>query len=367
MYIVVVYENYGKVIILSLKIEDLLNNLRNESELTYNIHQKNSNIVTNPSFMKKHCVKILSLFIAAAVATGGISAINRINALSAAVSESEAKLKESEIINSQLMEKAKNLETQNNELENKNTSLENEFNTIIEKADELENRINELNGVKDELYNTLDEMSSIGQKYKETILAESENTEPKKFTTLVYTPLEKTSSLTNTFASIENMINLNPSEFIAAADNVTTTLASNQAKFASKILEGVTIPSLWPANGRVSSEFADRTDPIDGGYEYHKGIDISVPTGSPVYATAGGKVITSKYSSSYGYYVVIDHGNEYKTLYAHNSELLVNVGDYVEAGQQIALSGATGNVTGPHVHYEVIENGVNVNPRDFMA
>lgn len=367
MYIVVVYENYGKVIVLSLKIESLLNNLRNESELTYIIHQNNSSMVTSPSFMKKHCVKILSLFIATAVVTGGISAINKINTLSAAIEETEAKLKQSEIINSQLMERANNLENQNSQLENQNTSLENEFNTIIQKADELENKINELNGVKDELYNTLDEMSSIGQQYKETILAESENTEPKKFTALVYTPLEKTSSLTNTFASIESMINLNSADFIAAADNVTTTLASNQAEFASKVLEGVTIPSLWPANGRVSSEFADRTDPIDGGYEYHKGIDISVPTGSSVCATAGGKVVTSKYSSSYGYYIVIDHGNEYKTLYAHNSELLVNVGDYVEAGQQIAISGATGNVTGPHVHYEVIENGVNVNPRDFMA
>ena len=368
MYSVVMYENYGKVIILSTKFENLFNCVRNESELTYLIHEKNSNVVTNEISLKKNYIKIASLLLIATVAAGGSAAAYKINTLTKAVEESQAKLREVEITNSNLMEKTQNLETENSVLQNENTTLESDFNSIIQKADELENRINELNGVKDELYNTLDEMSSIGQKYKETVLAEAELTdEPKKFTTLVYTPLEKTTSLASSLASIESMININSSEFIAAADNVTTTLANNQAEFASKVLEGVTIPSLWPANGRITSGFADRTDPINGGYEYHKGIDISVGTGSPVYATAGGKVVISKYSSSYGYYVVIDHGNEYKTLYAHNSELLVKVGDYVEAGQQIARSGATGNVTGPHVHYEVIENGVNVDPRDFMA
>lgn len=100
----------------------------------------------------------------------------------------------------------------------------------------------------------------------------------------------------------------------------------------------------------------------------HKGVDIAVSTGTPVMAADNGKVIVAGYSKSgYGNYVIINHGNGMKTLYGHNSVLKVNVGDTVTKGQTIALSGNTGNSTGPHCHFEVMIDDVNVDPMKYIG
>ena len=114
-------------------------------------------------------------------------------------------------------------------------------------------------------------------------------------------------------------------------------------------------------NYRFTSAFKYRGD------HWHKGVDLAVSMGSPVYAADGGKVILSKWSDSYGNYIIIDHGNGLQTLYAHNSALLANVGDTVSKGQQIALSGSTGHSTGPHVHFEIHQNGVAVDPQLYLS
>ena len=117
----------------------------------------------------------------------------------------------------------------------------------------------------------------------------------------------------------------------------------------------------------VTSEFGTRVDPLNGTISTHTGIDLSVPNGTPVRAALPGTVTVAQYStSSYGYYVQIDHGDGFSTLYAHNSQLLVQAGQTVEAGDVIALSGATGRVTGPHVHFEVHINGTRTNPRSYL-
>lgn len=117
----------------------------------------------------------------------------------------------------------------------------------------------------------------------------------------------------------------------------------------------------------VTSEFGTRTDPLNGKTDTHTGIDLAVPNGTPVRAALPGTVTTAQYSTgSYGYYVQIDHGDGLSTLYAHNSQLLVQAGQTVEAGDVIALSGATGRVTGPHVHFEVHINGTRTNPRSYL-
>ena len=100
---------------------------------------------------------------------------------------------------------------------------------------------------------------------------------------------------------------------------------------------------------------------------YHGGIDFPCPSGSSVYAAAGGTVILAKnLNYSYGHYLIIDHGNGLSTLYAHNTTLLVGVGSHVSKGQVIARSGSTGNSTGPHCHFEVRVNGTRVNPRNYL-
>lgn len=118
---------------------------------------------------------------------------------------------------------------------------------------------------------------------------------------------------------------------------------------------------------RVTSEFGYRSDPFAGQSSGHTGIDIAVPTGTPVRAALPGVVTTATYNAGgYGYYVKIDHGNGMVTLYAHNSKLLVKAGDTVETGDIVSLSGSTGRSTGPHLHFEVRVNGQRVNPRSYL-
>lgn len=100
---------------------------------------------------------------------------------------------------------------------------------------------------------------------------------------------------------------------------------------------------------------------------YHGGVDFPCPTGTSVCAAASGTVIVAKnLNYSYGHYLIIDHGNGLSTLYAHNSTLLVGVGEHVSKGQVIARSGSTGNSTGPHCHFEVRVNGTRVNPLNYL-
>ena len=117
----------------------------------------------------------------------------------------------------------------------------------------------------------------------------------------------------------------------------------------------------------VTSEFGYRRDPFTGERKGHSGMDLAVPTGTSVRAALPGTVTVSTYNQGgYGYYVMIDHGNGLATLYGHNSQLLARVGQTVEAGDVIALSGSTGRSTGPHLHFEVRINGERTNPRSYL-
>ena len=127
-----------------------------------------------------------------------------------------------------------------------------------------------------------------------------------------------------------------------------------------------TQPSLWPADGLLRSSFGGRSDPFSGEGEFHTGIDIAVPTGTPVHATADGVVVSAGWSNGYGKLMVVDHGNGYQTYYAHLSRISAIPGEEVSGGQVIAYSGATGRATGPHIHYEVRLAGTPVNPYKYM-
>ena len=120
-------------------------------------------------------------------------------------------------------------------------------------------------------------------------------------------------------------------------------------------------------NSYVTSGFGGRADPFGGGSQFHKGIDFEADVGDPVLAVGDGVVTYSGVRSGYGNVVEIDHGNGYVSRYAHNSRLMVQVGDLVRGGYEIAKAGSTGRSTGAHVHFEVWENGVVVNPMQFLG
>ena len=121
-----------------------------------------------------------------------------------------------------------------------------------------------------------------------------------------------------------------------------------------------------PGYSRISSEFGWREAPIAGAGNNHKGMDLAAPTGTPIYAAAAGTVTTARYSSSAGNWVVINHGNGLQTYYMHASALYVSEGQSVSKGQNIAAVGSTGQSTGPHLHFQVMQNGTPVNPRNYL-
>ncbi len=126
-------------------------------------------------------------------------------------------------------------------------------------------------------------------------------------------------------------------------------------------------PSIWPARGRISSGFGVRKTPYArGSYQFHTGVDIIGSHGSAIYAAANGRVVFTGYRGSYGNMIIIDHDYGYETLYAHLSGFAVSAGDRVETGQTIGYMGASGRVTGTHLHYEVLYNNTPVNPTNFM-
>lgn len=120
------------------------------------------------------------------------------------------------------------------------------------------------------------------------------------------------------------------------------------------------------SKGWLSSYYGVRKDPFSGNATMHKGIDFAGKEGSSVVSTGAGVVTWSGERYGYGNLVEIDHGNGLKTRYAHNNELTVEIGDVVTKGQAIALMGSTGRSTGPHVHYEVIKNGRQVDPLPYI-
>ncbi len=130
----------------------------------------------------------------------------------------------------------------------------------------------------------------------------------------------------------------------------------------------VAIPSRMPlSDSKLTSGFGMRNHPVTGGRRAHKGIDLSAPTGTPIYATADGRISKADWFSSYGLYVSIEHGASLQTRYAHMSKLAVANGQMVKKGDIIGYVGSTGRSTGPHLHYEVRMDGKAVNPIPYMA
>jgi len=126
-------------------------------------------------------------------------------------------------------------------------------------------------------------------------------------------------------------------------------------------------PSIWPAQGWLSSRPGARRDPVTGEPEFHGGLDIAGDKGQPVYATAAGTVVSAGYQGAYGKLIEIDHDFGLTTRYGHLLNFTVKAGDQVKRGQVIGQVGATGRATGYHLHYEVLANGKLLNPLQLLT
>jgi murein DD-endopeptidase MepM/ murein hydrolase activator NlpD len=145
-------------------------------------------------------------------------------------------------------------------------------------------------------------------------------------------------------------------------------LSALEMLLMNRRLEEETQPAGRPiASGWISSGYGSRTDPVTGKREFHAGLDFAGRSGSEVLAVAAGVVTWSGDRDGYGNMVEINHGNGYVTRYSHNRQNLVEVGDKVDKNQVIAKMGSTGRSTGPHVHFEVLQDGKLVNPRTYVT
>jgi murein DD-endopeptidase MepM/ murein hydrolase activator NlpD len=158
-------------------------------------------------------------------------------------------------------------------------------------------------------------------------------------------------------------------------DDLSRRIDSRSAQFAS--LENVILgrqlsaqikPSGRPVReGYISSYFGERMDPFNGEQAMHKGVDFATDAGADVLAVASGIVTWSGPREGYGNMIEINHGNGYVTRYGHNAETLVSVGDTVQRGQAVAVVGSTGRSTGPHVHFEVLRDGTQIDPMVYVG
>lgn len=125
-------------------------------------------------------------------------------------------------------------------------------------------------------------------------------------------------------------------------------------------------PKGWPVEGRLTSSFGMREHPKTGSKDFHSGVDIATDPGTPVKTTADGVISFAGWSGGNGNLVVIEHGYGFSTFYAHNKQVNVKVGQTVRRGDIISYVGSTGNSTGPHLHYEIWQNGKSINPQKFI-
>ena len=283
------------------------------------------------------------------------------------------------------MEKENRKLTQRTEmLENENEEYTQHINEIQMKTEELENKMTELENTKQSLAEEINNMSGsttsttttesteeAAAKSNDTASTEADlstaclsilengstsQSGEKTFTTIVTTSYNKATSLSAQLDKMNVMLDLTGASFVDVATNVTETLAQYS-----------NVPMGYPLEEYViSTEFNPDGDPSISDGRVHKGVDLSTRSQIlPISATAAGTVVEAAFHNDYGYYVKIDHGNGFTTLYAHNSENLVEVGDTVKKGDVIAMTGSTGMSTGIHCHYESQLNGIYQNPKDY--
>lgn len=168
--------------------------------------------------------------------------------------------------------------------------------------------------------------------------------------------IENASELRNI---LDHLQKINTSEDIG----VVNKLSDSEKKLQTYI---ESFPTLWPANGRISSPFGYRSDPFNSSEKRHQGIDIAAPEEDNIKASANGKVILSAYNGNYGNCIIINHNNGITTLYAHASSLIAKEGQTVKKGDVIAKVGSTGRSTGPHLHFEVRINGTPEDPIKYL-
>ncbi|HVJ49199.1 M23 family metallopeptidase [Desulfitobacterium sp.] len=179
------------------------------------------------------------------------------------------------------------------------------------------------------------------------------------FSVITVEPGQDINALAKRYATTTDQILKDNPQAHTFTPGATLTIRENTR--TEEVSRGVMVSWYWPVLGWISSDYGWR-----GSKDFHHGIDIALPIGTTINAAQGGQVVKAGWLGVYGLAVLIDHGNGIETLYGHNDRLFVKVGEQVKSGERIAISGNTGNTTGPHLHFEIRKNDKTVDPLDYL-
>jgi len=248
-------------------------------------------------------------------------------------------------------------------------SLQSEQNATI---NELHKQVIALNNQAKQVQVKLEEMQKLGETVIDIANPSSKNTSPK------VTALSESGQSGGIGGSLnevtsEEMLQLSKEtqQLLTKLDgqmsDVKDSLIEAKAYVERKQYELAITPSIWPSDSRrVTSEFGYRIDPISKRASFHSGLDISADMNTPVQATADGVVESTGYDRAPGNHIMISHPSGLKTHFMHLNKILVQEGDVIKKGDIIALSGNTGRSTGPHIHYEIIKDGISIDPTPYL-
>jgi len=237
-----------------------------------------------------------------------------------------------------------------------NQRLKDRYREMNESLRDLQKQMNELEKRDNTVYRSIFEASPI----PDSARAKAQEQRLERETILGMNDRELLNSIVNTLNNLSSRVQVQSTSY-----NEIDKLVSNKELLLSHT------PAIQPVSNkdlnRLASGFGHRIDPIYKTVKMHAGLDFAAPQGTPIYATADGRITTSgNTSNGYGNHVVINHGYGYETLYGHMVRVKARAGENVKRGEVIGWVGSTGKSTGPHCHYEVHKNGQRINPVYFF-
>lgn len=249
-----------------------------------------------------------------------------------------------------------------------------DFAAYKQNKQEQQTKLQQLVNDNERMLRDMAEISNLEKKLRRAIIRDVDSSKLGEGTSMVDSTTAKDTSANTSYTGKggQGKLDVKGTMAVLRAQNVNIKqMLDATKKSVSELLGEVegksgaaaTFPDKWPTDGGViSSSYGVRTGPIEGGYDWHPGIDIAVDFGTPVYATAAGTVEQAGPNGGYGRYVRIAHGNGYETAYGHMSGIAVAAGQTVIKGEIIGFVGSTGYSTGPHLHYEVMADGQTIDP-----
>ena len=282
--------------------------------------------------------------------------LEQLNAAAKEVSEAKAVLEEEKLA---LEETKKTLDTTQEELEVKRAEADALLVELVDRGMEYEAMVAMSEQTQAQLMleiaNKKDEYdNAVYREWLATSVPPTTKPKPPSQTTPPETPPTKPTEPGET---------TEPTQETTEPEETTKPTEETKPQETKPAEESWALPIYYTA---FTSAFGYRTDPVYGGSAYHYGVDLAAPTGTPIYASRSGTVSTATYDGSCGYYVQINHGDGYRSIYMHMTHYVVSAGQYVSRGQVIGYCGSTGKSTGPHLHFGISYNGSYVNPANYI-